>query len=255
MRVVILQCGRGIVLQTKLVYLSIVLSTRNRWRRRRLVDALVDLTASLLPPTRSLSSLAGDSNASATALLDTPDTIPLTSSMKRLKKQSTTPSVRWYLQAPPGRSNRRYPLGNIHFSMDLRRVGGKDDGGVDLVGWWWVPVRGGNEIGEGEGGRDSGRKRRTGDEYASIGNRYRGTCRGSNADRRAAHSSSPFTKAAVLRAHSSPIPMFLLHLPIEDNTNTAIWNQALSSSGGVLGGELEVRWERNLLGSSTTNSG
>ncbi|KAF9240473.1 hypothetical protein BU15DRAFT_87677 [Melanogaster broomeanus] len=26
-----------------------------------------------------------------------------------------------------------------HFSMSLRRVGGKSDGGIDLVGWWWLP--------------------------------------------------------------------------------------------------------------------
>ncbi|KIJ15319.1 hypothetical protein PAXINDRAFT_54707, partial [Paxillus involutus ATCC 200175] len=25
------------------------------------------------------------------------------------------------------------------FSMSLRRVGGKSDGGIDLVGWWWLP--------------------------------------------------------------------------------------------------------------------
>ncbi|KIJ63758.1 hypothetical protein HYDPIDRAFT_71022, partial [Hydnomerulius pinastri MD-312] len=23
--------------------------------------------------------------------------------------------------------------------MSLRRVGGKSDGGIDLVGWWWLP--------------------------------------------------------------------------------------------------------------------
>lgn len=27
-------------------------------------------------------------------------------------------------------------------SMALRRVGGKDDGGVDFVGWWWLPHEG-----------------------------------------------------------------------------------------------------------------
>ncbi|KAI6021204.1 hypothetical protein EDC04DRAFT_372767 [Pisolithus marmoratus] len=26
-----------------------------------------------------------------------------------------------------------------HFSMLLRRVGGKSDGGIDLLGWWWLP--------------------------------------------------------------------------------------------------------------------
>lgn len=27
-----------------------------------------------------------------------------------------------------------------HFSMLLRCVGGKSDGGIDLVGWWWLPM-------------------------------------------------------------------------------------------------------------------
>jgi hypothetical protein len=27
-----------------------------------------------------------------------------------------------------------------HLSMSLTRVGGSYDGGVDLIGWWWVPT-------------------------------------------------------------------------------------------------------------------
>jgi hypothetical protein len=26
-----------------------------------------------------------------------------------------------------------------HMSMSLTRVGGSNDGGIDLIGWWWVP--------------------------------------------------------------------------------------------------------------------
>jgi hypothetical protein len=28
-----------------------------------------------------------------------------------------------------------------HMSMSLTRVGGSHDGGVDLIGWWWVPSK------------------------------------------------------------------------------------------------------------------
>ncbi|KAL0958428.1 hypothetical protein HGRIS_000570 [Hohenbuehelia grisea] len=94
-------------------------------------------------------------------------------------------------------------------------------------------------------------------------------------------SESPFTKSAILRALSSPVPFFLLHLPpihtntntkINTNTNTktdtssaahhynhpnaaedtqpddalgaALWNPALGGARGLLRGKLEARWER-----------
>ncbi|OCB83959.1 hypothetical protein A7U60_g9168 [Sanghuangporus baumii] len=72
-------------------------------------------------------------------------------------------------------------------------------------------------------------------------------------------SESEFTKATVLCALSSPLPFFLLHLPrpssetskvaIEDDTNStdgfasAIWNPALGGQKGILGGEIDLRWE------------
>ncbi|KAG6379858.1 hypothetical protein JVT61DRAFT_10418 [Boletus reticuloceps] len=34
---------------------------------------------------------------------------------------------------------RSLQLLQTHFSMSLRRVGGKSDGGIDLIGWWWLP--------------------------------------------------------------------------------------------------------------------
>ena len=74
-------------------------------------------------------------------------------------------------------------------------------------------------------------------------------------------SQSPFTRATILRAISSSVPFFLLHLPQpsteprsleseEDDEEAgsigaAIWNKALHGVDGVLGGQIEARWERN----------
>jgi hypothetical protein len=37
--------------------------------------------------------------------------------------------------------NRALSLLTEHMSMSLTRVGGSNDGGVDLIGWWWVPEK------------------------------------------------------------------------------------------------------------------
>lgn len=73
-------------------------------------------------------------------------------------------------------------------------------------------------------------------------------------------SESEFTKASILCAMSSPLPFFLLHLPrasasrdsetgTEEETSgaagfdSAIWNPALGGQKGILGGEIDLRWE------------
>jgi hypothetical protein len=63
-------------------------------------------------------------------------------------------------------------------------------------------------------------------------------------------SQSAFTKATLLRAVSSPLPFFLLHLPAEEDAEggevgAAVWNPALGGVDGLLGGEAEMRWERS----------
>jgi len=97
-------------------------------------------------------------------------------------------------------------------------------------------------------------------------------------------STSPFTKASTLHAHSSPVPFFLIHLPplapspagIPDDVNkeassspqteeeeefkgSAVLNPALSGTSVKdilgLGGELEVRWERKLKSRSSAKRG
>lgn len=78
-------------------------------------------------------------------------------------------------------------------------------------------------------------------------------------------SESAFTKPTLIRAHSSPIPFLLLHLPpslpqsssphdmasdvCEPDTahalGSAFWNAALGGSFGLLRGQFELRWERS----------
>ena len=81
-------------------------------------------------------------------------------------------------------------------------------------------------------------------------------------------SESAFTRNCLLTAHVSPLPFLLVHLPRNSSTGAgaggtgggnggsaigAIFgNPALVSSKGVLGGELEIRWERG--GSSIPSS-
>jgi len=75
-------------------------------------------------------------------------------------------------------------------------------------------------------------------------------------------SESEFTKSAILRANSSPIPFFILHLPPVDNSDAAtasaaveaddglgnlgmaLCNPALCGRDGLLKGNMELRWER-----------
>ncbi len=179
-----------------------------------------------------------------------------------------------------------------NLSMTLHRVGGKADGGVDLQGWWWLPTF-----------RDSlhhdHTKRRRLRVFAQckaekkkISPKYVREMEGvllhhlsqqpDEDSPRNPHllpaqdpkdpvvgmflSSSPFTKATLLRATSSPIPFMLLHVPespeLQDEVieglstpygapqqrdgselGSIVFNPALGSSWGLLLGEVEARWE------------
>lgn len=77
-------------------------------------------------------------------------------------------------------------------------------------------------------------------------------------------SESAFTRHCLLAAHASPLPFLLVHLPPSPSTSSGVsggggggggdggssdigaiyGNPALVSAKGVLGGELEIRWER-----------
>ena len=73
-------------------------------------------------------------------------------------------------------------------------------------------------------------------------------------------SQSAFTKSSINRVMASSVPFLLMHLPPLDETERSAeeradmyaaslqWNPALGSEGGLLGGNLEIRWERESTG-------
>ena len=172
--------------------------------------------------------------------------------------------------------------------MSLCRVGGKSDGGIDLQGWWWFPST-----------ENTSQRRRLRvlaqckAEQKKIGPKYVREMEGVLLRFSAAHgqplavpvhgqfppdtrpqetthvptvglfiSASPYSKSTLLRAHSSPLPLALLHLPwagsrdpevsssvdsVEGSGEMApgsiVFNAALGGSTGLLRGEVESRWE------------
>jgi hypothetical protein len=175
-----------------------------------------------------------------------------------------------------------------HMSMSLRRVGGKSDGGIDLLGWWWLPQ---TDLSSSESRRRirviaqcKAERKKTSPKYVREmeGVLHRFVSLPSPVDPEThdpstsrSHSlqyplvallisESPFTKSTVLRAQSSPVPFFLLHIPPvqgpsqsvpdceqpfdHDHVGTAVWNPALAGVRGLLGGEFETRWERSPSG-------
>lgn len=177
-------------------------------------------------------------------------------------------------------------------SMSLKRVGGRDDGGIDLQGWWWLPSTDNSsllnhDIATSSSPSNRRRIRVIGQckaEKQKLGPKYVRELEGvlfrfltmpssldfhkpsdpefTNPD--ASHlpmvallmSESAFTKSAILRANSSPIPFFLLHLPAVDDSDAtteddglgdlgmALCNPALCGRDGLLKGNMELRWER-----------
>ncbi|EJF63792.1 hypothetical protein BD309DRAFT_962960 [Dichomitus squalens] len=173
-----------------------------------------------------------------------------------------------------------------HLSISCRHVGGRGDGGIDLLGWWWLP----HECLSHAAYQDSSnpvenRPARTPlrifaqckAEEKKIGPRYvrefEGTilrnCLSQTAgesggsvtglSRNAAvgvfASTSPFTKASLLQAYSSPLPLVLLYLPnapvsvsnVESGSSplgALVFNPALNGASGLLRDTVEARWER-----------
>ncbi|KAJ7592976.1 hypothetical protein C8J56DRAFT_929990 [Mycena floridula] len=155
-----------------------------------------------------------------------------------------------------------------NLSMSLTRVGGKSDGGIDLLGWWWLPeLQRATEPLQRKRIRIlaqcKAEKRKMGPHYVremeGVLYRYMSKSDSEHADPTVALllSQSAFTKETLLRANSSPVPMFLLHIPIAaepiptegqdelpaGHFGSAVWNAALGSEKGLLKGQVEARWE------------
>lgn len=178
--------------------------------------------------------------------------------------------------------------------MSLRRVGGKSDGGIDLLGWWWLPPSDSPNASPDKTLNTPPRRRRlrvlaqckaekkkTSPKYVremeGVLHRYLALTRHQRSESSSEGdlpgfssqyplvallvSESPFTKSTILRAQSSPVPFFLLHIPplsgpededepaVPGQIGMAIWNPALAGVRGLLGGKMEARWERSIHGS------
>ncbi|KAJ6499590.1 hypothetical protein C8R47DRAFT_1211879 [Mycena vitilis] len=178
-----------------------------------------------------------------------------------------------------------------HLSMSLRRVGGKSDGGIDLMGWWWLPPPSSESANpQTVPAQDRRRfrvlaqckaeKKRVSPKYVremeGVLHRYMALANSTTTGAESPTSKyplvallvseSPFTKSTLLRAQSSPVPFFLLHIPpLPDPTadghgdsdsdaedeeanriGSAVWNPALVR--GLLQGKMEARWERSPTG-------
>lgn len=193
-------------------------------------------------------------------------------------------------------------------SMSLRRVGGRNDGGVDLQGWWWLPASifsdqkvyaeagGGHNFGIDLSGRRRIRirilaqckseKKKLGPNFVremeGVLHRYIVSSSFKRPHPYSSHiaghdsstddvetgastlpavavlvSASEFTKAAVLSAMSSSLPILLIHLPDGNSTSlssdldassnitigSAVWNAALGGTSGLFNGQLQFAWE------------
>ncbi|KAG6907739.1 hypothetical protein DXG01_007539 [Tephrocybe rancida] len=182
--------------------------------------------------------------------------------------------------------NRAQSILQNNLSMSLRRVGGKSDGGIDLLGWWWLPPLDAIDINTPRRrlrvlAQCKAEKKKIGPKFVreleGVLHRYLTVSSSSHSsDTRQRNmapqyplvalfiSESPYTRATLLRAQSSPVPLVLIHIPpVPTSLDTltdkdegdgdkwigsAVWNPALAGIGGLLGGEVEVRWERSLVG-------
>ena len=132
---------------------------------------------------------------------------------------------------------RSLQLLQVHFSMALRRVGGKSDGGIDLVGWWWLPFA--TEPAPGALPDPHGLLRRRlrvlaqcKAEKKKFSPKYVREMEGvwhlqSPLAQPAVYptvalllSESPFSRSTVMHAYRSTVPFLLIHLPSSSSDPT-----------------------------------
>ena len=147
-----------------------------------------------------------------------------------------------------------------HFSMALRRVGGRSDGGVDLVGWWWLPFA--TESNPGALPDPHGLLRRRlrvlaqcKAEKKKFSPKYVREMEGvwhlqSRSPSLAPFpsppsfpdayptvalllSESPFSRATVLHAYRSTVPFLLIHLPCDSSSSTTPTSAGDTEMGSV----------------------
>ncbi|KAF9071901.1 hypothetical protein BDP27DRAFT_1321575 [Rhodocollybia butyracea] len=135
--------------------------------------------------------------------------------------------------------NRCLLLLEKELGMSLQRVGGKEDGGVDLSGWWWLPdvdiPDSPQNTNEGVDrpfkririlGQCKAERKKIGPKYVreleGVVGRYmalesdaaaKGTSKTPTPVIAIFLSESPFTKSAILRAMTSKAPFLLVYLP------------------------------------------
>jgi hypothetical protein len=167
------------------------------------------------------------------------------------------------------------------FSMSLKRVGGKSDGGVDLLGWWWLPLSSDSQPIPSTPPRRRIRvlaqckaeKKKFSPNYVRE---MEGVWHMHTQDRFPSESSIPvselgtvalllseskFTTATLTRVLGSNVPFLLIHLPpplpisqdpraetTSGEVGCAFWNPALGGAQGLLRGRLDIRWERDPRG-------
>lgn len=147
-------------------------------------------------------------------------------------------------------------------SMALTRVGGKEDGGVDLLGWWWLPHDDMTRTRLRVVAQCKAEQKKMGPAYVREleGVLFRFMASDPAPVVALLISQSAFTKSTILRAQSSPIPFLLLHLPVVEPLETEVHKEDAPGALGAalcnpalmklpsLHGRMEIRWERRLEG-------